>query len=103
MRPLEHPVHTTWALQASSGSQSTPAPTAGRSFVLNHLPNSHGQESQDPGPRHLKVEVLPKASLGNPRGRRAAHFGDGGGAMPTIDPLLSLPSFQLCQALLQLL
>ncbi|XP_020939810.1 transducin-like enhancer protein 6 isoform X2 [Sus scrofa] len=63
LRPLEHPVHTTWALQASSGSQSTPAPTAGRSFVLNHLPNSHGQESQDPGPRHLKVEVLPKASL----------------------------------------
>ncbi|XP_047633538.1 transducin-like enhancer protein 6 isoform X3 [Phacochoerus africanus] len=39
-------------------------------------------ESQDPGPRHLRVEVLPKASLGNPVGGGQPTLGVGEGPCP---------------------
>ncbi|XP_061045057.1 LOW QUALITY PROTEIN: transducin-like enhancer protein 6 [Eubalaena glacialis] len=38
-------------------------PTLGRSFGLTDLPNSRGQESQEPAPRHLGVKLLPKDTL----------------------------------------
>ncbi|XP_032483213.1 transducin-like enhancer protein 6 isoform X3 [Phocoena sinus] len=47
-----------------------------------------GQESQEPAPRYLGVKLLPKDTLGNPGGRRAARPGGGEPHLPLIHSFL---------------